>query len=206
MRVHQAFLHVISAAALTLATACSHSSPAAQETAVPASELSSGTGQGYETTWPAVTGSELPVGEAADLTGPRDAVCPYLDGGEVEQSTGERWTGTSLDQRFDPPACVFWSYGGIPQAVVRVRTMTTHSAAVDEVNHAAPVDSTTKATQPEGWSGGRGGSSDSEYGVPGGGAVYAVYRDNVAVVVNTTQDQSVKAQRLAEETISRLGL
>lgn len=159
-----------------------------------------------EQVWRAVAGSELPVDTSPDTGGARDAVCPYLDGGVAEELTGERWTGTSLDTRFETPTCVFWSYGDTPQATVQVRWMTTHRAAVDVVNWAAPVDTTTKALQPDGWSGGRGGTSDSEYGVPGGGAVYSVFKDNLAVTVTTAQDQSVKAQSIAERTIVNLGL
>jgi UPF0176 protein len=159
-----------------------------------------------EQNWPAVNGSELPADTSPDLAGPRDATCPYLDGGMVEELTGERWTGTSLDTRFETPTCVYWSYEEVPQAVVQVRWMTTHQDAVAVVNWAAPVDTTTKALQPEGWSGGRGGTSDSEYGVPGGGAVYSVFKDNIAVTVTTAQDQSVKAQKIAEQSITNLGL
>lgn len=124
----------------------------------------------------------------------------------MEQLTGQAWTATSLDLRFDPPACVFWSHEDAPQAVVTVRHMAGHSDAVDVVDWAAPIDRTTKATEPDGWSGGRGGSSDSDYGATGDGAVYSVYKDNVAVTVTTAQDQSVKAARIAEETIDNLGL
>ncbi len=154
----------------------------------------------------AILGAELPVDTYPDVSGPLEATCPYLDGVVVESLTGERWTGTSLDSRFDPPACVFWSYAQVPQAVVSVRRMTTHQGAVDVVNWAAPVETTTKALQPVGWSGGRGGTSDSEYGVSGGGAVYSVFRQNVAVSVWTTQDQSVKAQQITEQSIANLGL
>ena len=48
-------------------------------------------------------------------------------------------------------------------------------------------------------SGGRG--SDEE-----NGAVYAVWKDEVAVVVTTAQPQSVKAQQIAERTIANLQL
>lgn len=126
--------------------------------------------------------------------------CPYLDGEWLQNTNGQRLTGVGLDQRFDPPACTFWSYEAEPQAQVMVRHMRTNEDAVAVVDHAAPIDSTLKALQPEGWSGGRQGGDETS------GAVYAVWKDNTAVVVTTAQDQSVKAQHIAEETIRNLGL
>lgn len=187
---------------MLLITASCTSGDGAESTGQDASDTPTAADQ----TWPPVAGSELPADTAVDTSGPRDSTCPYIDGPTVETHTGQRWTGTSLDSRFDTPSCIFWSYEDDPQAVVQVRHMTTHREAVEVVDWAAPVDSTTKALEPEGWSGGRGGSSDSEYGVPGGGAVYSVYRENVAVTVTTAQDQSVKAQQIASETIASLGL
>ena len=62
------------------------------------------------------------------------------------------------------------------------------------------MDSTLKALQPEGWSGGRSG------GKAGEGAVYAVWKDQTAVVVFTAQEQSLKAEQIATETIKNLVL
>ena len=81
-----------------------------------------------------------------------------------------------------------------------VRKMTSNDDAVKVVDFAAPIDSTQKALKPEGWSGGRrGGDEDS-------GALYAVWKDEKAVVVFTAQDQSLKAEQIAIETIKNLGL
>ncbi|RAV34441.1 DUF2020 domain-containing protein [Corynebacterium heidelbergense] len=141
-----------------------------------------------------------PVDAPLDLAGPRDAQCPYLEGGWVETTTGQRVTGTSLDTRFIPPACFFWSYEAeAPQLTVLARTFPTHEQAVAAVDAAAPIDSTQKALDPAGWSGGRCGG-------PGGGSVYAVWKGSTAVIVTAAQEQSVKAQQVAEQTIRALAL
>ena len=150
-------------------------------------------------TAPSVRGSELPVDTRLDLSGSRDTTCPYLDGEWVQEATGQKLTGVSLDPRFDPPGCVFWSFEEDPQVQVSVRTMRSNAEAVAVVDSAAPIDSTLKALKPDGWSGGR--RSDEETG-----AVYAVWKDEVAVVVTTAQPQSVKAQQIAERTIANLQL
>lgn len=150
-------------------------------------------------TAPGVRGSDLPVDTTLDLSGSRDSTCPYLDGEWVQEATGQKLTGVSLDPRFDPPGCVFWSFEKNPQVQVSVRKMRSNAEAVAVVDSAAPIDSTLKALQPEGWSGGRGGNEAN-------GAVYAVWKDEVAVVVTTAQPQSVKAQQIAERTIANLQL
>lgn len=148
-----------------------------------------------------VVGSELPIDARPALLGQGDtSQCPYLDGQWVQNTNGQRLTGTGVDTRFDPPACVFWSYEDSPQVQVLVRKMTTNSQAVAVVDQAAPIDSTLKALSPAGWSGGRRGGDEHS------GAVYAVWKDETAVVVLTDQDQSVKAQQIAEEAIKNLQL
>ncbi len=162
-----------------------------------------------ERTVPPVAGSELPVETLPDQVGQGDqATCPYVDGEWLQNTTGQRLTSTSLDTRFDPPACIFWSYENESQATVMVRHMQTNSQAVAVVDHAAPIDSTQKALQPEGWSGGRRGGDQGTAGNSnaGSGAVYAVWKDETAVVVFTAQEQSLKAQEIAEETIKNLNL
>lgn len=151
---------------------------------------------------PPVKGTELPV-DVAPEPGVKKSktVCPYIDGEWLQNTSGQRLTGTSLDARFDPPACVFWSYEDQPQVTVMVRRMQTNKDAIAVVDHAAPIDSTLKALQPEGWSGGRRGEDPNHPG-----AVYAVWKDETAVVVTTVQGQSVKAQQIAEETIRNLKL
>lgn len=124
--------------------------------------------------------------------------CPYLDSNWVADTNGQRMVGQGIDSRFDTPACVFWSYPEDPQATVMVRHMATEQDAIKVVDWAAPIDTTEPAEEPAGWSGGRIGNEK--------GATYAVQKGNVAVVVFSNQPQSLKAELIAKETISRLAL
>ncbi|OKY23110.1 two-component system sensor kinase protein [Corynebacterium diphtheriae bv. mitis] len=124
--------------------------------------------------------------------------CPYLDSQWVADTNGQRMTGQGVDTRFDTPACVFWSYPEAPQATVMVRHMPSEEEAIRVVDWAAPIDTTEPAEEPEGWSGGRAGHEE--------GAVYAVQKGPVAVVVWSNQQQSLKAELMAKEAIARLGL
>nr|WP_257159914.1 DUF2020 domain-containing protein [Corynebacterium cystitidis] len=129
--------------------------------------------------------------------------CPYLDDEWVAQTNGQKVTGVALDPRFEIPACVYWSYPEEPQLTVLVRHMPTEQDAIAVVDHYAPVDVTNPAELPGGWMGGRAGQGV----VPEQpGAVFAVSKDDYAVVVTTNQDQSVKAETVAQEVISNLGL
>lgn len=83
---------------------------------------------------------------------------------------------------------------------VLVRHMADAESAIAVVDHFAPIDTTEPAELPNEWMGGRGGRADAE------GAVFAVQRDNIAVVVLTNQEQSFKAEQVAEEAIANLGL
>lgn len=124
--------------------------------------------------------------------------CPYLDTQWVADTNGQRVTGVGVDDRFDTPACVYWSYPEEPQLTVIVRHMDSTDAATAVVDWAAPVASTDPAEEPEGWSGGRFGGN--------GHALYAVQKGATAVVVFSNQEQSVKPQIVAEQVIRRLQL
>ena len=102
-----------------------------------------------------------------------------------------------VDARFNTPACVFWSFPDEPQATVIVRHMPTEQAAINVVDWAAPI-TTTEPVDENGWSGGRSGNPQ--------GAVYAVQKGPVAVVVFSNQEQSLKAELIAKETIKNLNL
>lgn len=144
---------------------------------------------------PSTSPISLPPEEPLSTTpGP----CPYLDVGFVEQANGQRVTGTGTDDRFDPPACVFLTYRDEPQLEVTVHHTGSVAEARAVVDRAAPVDSTSLADSPVGWSGGRSGGED--------GAIYAVSKETVAVVVRSNQAESVKAQAVAEEAITNLDL
>lgn len=165
--------------------------PAPQTTATTSSESVA------EPVEPAV--DKLPVDAAPQVSGGRTSwqECPYLDTQWVADTNGQRVTGVGVDERFSTPACVYWSFPEEPQLTVIVREMDTIDEAIAVVDWAAPVDTTELAEEPAGWSGGRRG---------GDGALYAVQKDTVAVVVFTNQDQSLKAQLVAETVIGNLGL
>ncbi|QGU05758.1 hypothetical protein CETAM_12635 [Corynebacterium comes] len=121
----------------------------------------------------------------------------------MSDTNGQRTLGVGVDPRFDTPACVFWSYPEEPHLTVIVRDMPDAESAIAVVDWAAPIDTTEPAEEPEGWSGGRAGAGM----VPGrNGALYAVQKDDRAVVVFSNQDQSLKAEQVAKEVIGRLEL
>ena len=144
--------------------------------------------------------SGLPVDEMPTIPGGRESRtdCPYLDTQWVADTNGQRVTGVGIDERFDTPACVYWSYPEEPQLTVIVRHMDSVDAATAVVDWAAPIASTDPAEEPEGWSGGRFGGN--------GHALYAVQKGSTAVVVFSNQEQSIKPQLVAERVIDRLGL
>ncbi|WP_448854372.1 DUF2020 domain-containing protein [Corynebacterium frankenforstense] len=147
----------------------------------------------------------LPVAADPEVPGGRDngAACPYLDAEWVARTNGQKVTGQGTDARFTTPACVFWSYGEDPQLQVSVRHMPSPEEATAVVNRAAPIERTNPAEEIDGWSGGRAGGELVE--APWG-ALYAVAKGPMAVVVFSDQAQSVKAEAVAREVIANLGL
>ncbi|QMV84112.1 DUF2020 domain-containing protein [Corynebacterium hindlerae] len=148
----------------------------------------------------AVHDQGLPIDALPEPPTGRDQLveCPYLDTQWVADTNGQRVLGSGIDERFETPACVFWSYPEDPQLTVIVRTTNNVAESDAVVNWAAPINDTEPADDPEGWMGGRSGAP--------GRAVYAVAKDNKAVVVFTNQDQSFKAEMVAKEVIKNLGL
>lgn len=123
--------------------------------------------------------------------------CPYLDVAFVAETNGQRASKvqTSSDQPY--PACFFYALTGKLQLTARIYAGDP-AVAKALVDHAAPVDTSDPATQPAGWQGG--------YQTTDGGAVYAVAKQGVAVVVTTNQRQTVKARTVVEQVISTLRL
>lgn len=136
----------------------------------------------------------LPAVPTAQATG----TCPYLSADDVAAFNGEKVYGVKLDPSQNPPACFFARGDGSPQLTVWVYTAPSPAVATAVVDRAAPVATTDPADQPAGWTGGSRGAT--------GGAVYAVAKGAVAVVVTTNQEQSVKARRVTEQVIRALGL
>lgn len=123
--------------------------------------------------------------------------CPYLDTEWVSNTNGQRTLSQGLDARFDPPACVFYSYGEGPHVQVMVRELANEERARAVVDAAAPADATDPAEYGD-WQGGRGPLET--------GSVFAVANGNHAVVVWSDQAQSIKAEEIAVKTIENLGL
>lgn len=136
---------------------------------------------------------------------PRDSwtECPYLDTEWVAQTNGQRVTGVGTDTRFDPPACQYWSYPEEPQLTVMVRHMDSVENARAVVDYVAPVANTQPASLPGGWEGGRHGGGDVPDRI---GAAFAVAKGTTAVAVFTNQNESVKAESVAEKVIANLAL
>lgn len=183
----------------------------------PTSQLSSEAapaGEGAPAQEPDTTVELPPADQVLDSNLPIDALpetpegkagwveCPYLETQWVADTNGQRMTGLGIDERFDTPACVFWSYPDEPQLTVIVRHMHTPEEATAVVDWAAPIDTTEPAEEPEGWSGGRVGGGIAGHET----ALYAVAKGTVAVVVFTNQEQSLKAELVAKEVIQNLSL
>jgi hypothetical protein len=128
-----------------------------------------------------------------------DGPCPYLDSGFVAQANGQHVSKvrTSKPEQGQRPACFFYALNGKLQLTVRVYTGT-EAVAKALVDKAAPVGTSSPATDPPGWQGG--------YQPMDGGAVYAVGKQGTAVVVTTNQAQTVKARTVAKQAISALAL
>ncbi|ANE05091.1 DUF2020 domain-containing protein [Corynebacterium crudilactis] len=172
-------------------TACAAQEPAEVTTLVAANT---------STEVPEISTDGLPIDALPAVARTAQTACPYLDTTWVADTNGQRVTGYGTDERFSTPSCVFYSFPEEPQLTVIIREMATVDDAIAVVDWAAPIDSTEPAEEPLGWSGGRrGGNTES-------GALYAVQKDKTAVIVFTNQDQSLKAQLIAEETIQNLGL
>lgn len=125
----------------------------------------------------------------------RTASCPYLHAGKVASTNGQHVGKVRVSAGKSHPACYFYRPDGSVQATVRPYRGDAGSAHA-LVDRAAPVGTSSKATDPKGWSGGEQPTSD--------GSVYAVAKGNAAVVVTTNQRQTIKARRIAESTISAL--
>lgn len=151
-----------------------------------------------ETSAVEVVSDGLPIDATPDVSRDSWEECPYLDTQWVADTNGQRMTALGVDERFLTPACVFWSYPDEPQLIVMVRTMADVEEARAVVDHFAPIESTQPAELAGGWQGGRGAID--------GGAVFAVQKDNQAVVVMTNQGQSVKAEQVAQEVVANVGL
>jgi hypothetical protein len=123
--------------------------------------------------------------------------CRYLPAAAVEADNGQRVTAVRISADRPHPACFFLAGNG----TVQLRTwivVATPEVARATVDAAAPVATSDLAELPGGWSGGSQPTAD--------GAVFAVSRHGIAVVITTNQRQTISARRIAEQVIAALKL
>lgn len=152
------------------------------------------TGTGTTTSSPSPrTRPVLPNAPRPAATG----TCPYLDTGFVAQANGQRVAEVKVSERTEGPhrSCFFYRPDGALQLAVRVY-VGEPSIALGLVDQATPVASSNPASRPVGWNGG--------YLATDSSAVYAVFKDDTAVLVTTNQAQTIKARRVAEQVIAAL--
>ena len=128
--------------------------------------------------------------ELAEVAPSSDADCPYLSADEVAALNGEKVADVRIDDGVDPAACFFYSADGAVQLTTTVHTLASEERARELVDEAAPVDVSDRSDVEGGWTGGRSGGP--------GGALVVVARGKQVLAVQSTQEQSVKAQRIAE--------
>jgi len=125
-----------------------------------------------------------------------DGDCPYLSAEDASRLNGEKVTRVRIDDRQDPAACFFYSADGSVQLTTTVYRLDSAEAATRLVDETAPVGQTERSDVEGGWTGGRSGGP--------GGALVVVARGEQVLAVQSTQEQSVKAQRVAELVAPRI--
>jgi UPF0176 protein len=128
----------------------------------------------------------------------RTAPCPYLDSTEVQDDNGEHVGSVKISSGADGqphPTCFFYRPDGNLQMTIRVY-VGSPAVATAMVNQAAPVATSSPATQPAGWSGG----AESQPK----GAVYAISKGGTAIVVTSNQLQTIKCRLVAVATVAGL--
>lgn len=133
---------------------------------------------------------EASESELAQVAPSSDADCPYLSVDEVSELNGEKITDVRIDDGVDPAACFFYSADGTVQLTTTVHTLGSEERARELVDESAPVDVTERSDVEGGWTGGRSGGP--------GGALVVLARGTQVLAVQSTQEQSVKVQRIAE--------
>jgi UPF0176 protein len=123
--------------------------------------------------------------------------CPYLDEAAVESANGQRVGSVRISADQPYPACFFYRGDGAEQLRTWI-VVATPEVARATVDAAAPVATSDLAELPGGWSGGAQPTSD--------GAVFAVARQGIAVIVTSNQEHTIGARRTAGQVISALAL
>lgn len=124
------------------------------------------------------------------------AECPYLSVDEASRLNGELATDVRIDDRVDPAACFFYSADGVVQLTTTVYSVESEERATELVDGSAPVGESERSDVEGGWTGGRTGGP--------GGALVVLARGTQVLAVQSTQEQSVKVQRVAELVAPRV--
>ncbi len=135
-----------------------------------------------------------PTDEPAAVAGD----CPYLTDDQVADINGQHTGPTSIVAVGPYPVCTFTRSDGGWLATVRIVEAPTPAEAVAAVDQHVPIENSSPARQPAGWSGGSAVLDDR--------SVYAVAKDRYAVVAESNQLQTIKGRQMAITTISALGL
>lgn len=141
--------------------------------------------------------SPTPTGPPPSPEPVADGPCPYLKTAFVSEANGQRVGKVKVSADKPNPACFFYRSDNSVQLTVQVFVGDPRQAKA-LVDQAAPIATANKAEEPPGW---KGGAESTKKG-----AVYAVAKAGTAVVVTTNQTQTIKAKRVAEQTIETLAL
>lgn len=134
--------------------------------------------------------------ELAQVEPVTDADCPYLSAEEVSDLNGEMVSDVRIDDGVDPAACFFYSADGAVQLTTTIHRLDSEDRARELVDESAPVGESERSDVEGGWTGGRSGGT--------GGALVVLARGTQVLAVQSTQEQSVKPQRIAELVAPRI--
>lgn len=140
---------------------------------------------------PETTEPELPPVEPV-----ADAECPYLSTDEVTRLNGQPVTDVRIDDGVEPAACFFYDADGEVQLTTTVYSVASAERAAELVEESAPADEAEPSQAEGGWSGGR-----TEGPV---GALVVMSRGARVLAVQSTQEDSMTVQRIAELTAPRV--
>jgi len=124
-----------------------------------------------------------------------DGPCPYLATAVVESINGQRVGAIRISADKPYPACFFIRGDGAEQLRTWI-VVATPEVARATVDAAVPVATSDLAELPGGWSGGSQSTAK--------GSVYAVTRQDTAVVITTNQPHTLGAKRITERVIAAL--
>lgn len=122
--------------------------------------------------------------------------CPYLSTDEASRLNGEPATDVRIDDSIDPAACFFYSADGAVQLTTTVFSVESEERASQLVDESAPAEESERSDVEGGWTGGRTGGP--------GGALAVLSRGTQVLAVQSTQEQTVTVQRVAELVAPRV--